>query len=171
MSPLPHDLFTLDHLNRFGSELVAQTNARSPRRDPVAGVIRRSEVRVRGSEDEAIGKTTRRRRIGYTGIEVNMPGKPPVHGQREHVDRSFATWRQGAVDGTGQRLVGAEGAERRAIDGIYGATWEVHERSSSSCGADGEEALPGAVISANDVEGRRHRILHTSPEHVLVPVG
>jgi hypothetical protein len=71
MSPLPHDLFTLDQLNRFGSELVAQTNARIPRRDPVDHGVA-GQGAVEGGETEAVRQTAGRGKMRLTPPAVSM---------------------------------------------------------------------------------------------------
>ena len=78
-------------VNRFGSELVGQTNAGVERRDLVEGVVRRGIQHVGGGENEVVGKTAGLLRIGYTRIEVHVPGEPPIEGDREHINRSGAT--------------------------------------------------------------------------------
>src|SRR6516162_8427083 len=152
-------------LNRFGSELVAQTNARIPRRDPVDhGITRQSAVQ--GRENEAVRQTAGLGRVRHTGIEVYVARKPPVHGEREHIDRS----------GTARGACAGDGAVRGLGEAVAGRTgsWEGDERSVSAGSLSithREEALPGAVIGADDVEGRRHRISHAGPEDILVSVG
>src|SRR6516162_7357657 len=116
-------------VDRLRSELVAQTNARIPRRDPVDhGVARQSAVE--GRENEAVCQTARLRRVRYTGIEVHVARKPPVHGQREHIDRSGTAWGACAGDGAVVRLANQAWCVCRA-------SWVVDERgvpASSSSG-------------------------------------
>ena len=84
------------------SELVAQTDARVVGRDPVVDV----RSGVVGSKNETTGETTGLLRIGYARVEIDVPCKPPVDGQREHIQRSAATRRGGTEGGAGRRLSG-----------------------------------------------------------------
>src|SRR4029077_5587045 len=146
-----------------GSELVAQTNAGIVGRDRGSHVVA-GQGAVGVGENEAVGETALLLRVGYAGVEVDVPRKPPVEHEGDHVQRSLATGRARAVDGAVRRL-GSAG---------YAISWNAREyripcnpRSSTL----DEEALPDAVVGGRDIQGRRHRILHASPEDALVPIG
>src|SRR4029079_597314 len=139
------------------SELVATPDARVGARDPVVDV----RSGVVGSKNETTGESTGLLRIGYARVEIDVPCKPPVDAQREHIQRSAATRRGGTEGGAGRRLSGVS----------CGSARNVGERARRGAGTDGVELLTDAVVGGSDIKCRCYRIFHAGPEHMLVPVG